>query len=417
VAVVAAVASGCGQPSEQTSPSNAVTVNGTEHFGWDQVVSNGVDLASYQFVSYVDGAAHALSDAACQGNTPQVACSASLPPMSAGAHVLTLTTVLQSNGVSLESPMSAPLDLVVVPASGKAVSTVGATVLMTSGNAALAHAGPQTIVNSAGPARLPADGARFAVETLASGLDSPSALAPTPDGRVLVADRSGAIWVWQSNSVQPGPALRAADAATGADVGLLGIALDPDFSKTGRVYLAYTAQSVDGTLTNRVVRFREVNNILAEAATIFSDPVAVSPRRTPRIRFGADGKLYVVFPGDQTAARDPASFVGKVLRLNDDGTVPRDNPGYSPIISSRQAEPFAFDWQPATGHLWQVDRDWSDREALARTDAGVVLRRQLDRRVQWRFVRCRVERAPHRTRELRSSRSGARHRDRAHIGW
>src|SRR5580704_12454274 len=65
---------------------------------WDQVVSNGVDLASYQFVSYVDGAAHALSDAACQGNTPQVACSASLPPMSAGAHVLTLTTVLQSNG-------------------------------------------------------------------------------------------------------------------------------------------------------------------------------------------------------------------------------------------------------------------------------------------------------------------------------
>jgi glucose/arabinose dehydrogenase len=357
VAVVTGAASGCGQPSGSPSP---VTVNGTEHLTWDQAVPNGTDPASYEFVSYVDGVARPLSDAACSG-VAQVGCSASLPPMSAGAHLLTLTAVLESNGVRLESPMSAPLDLLVVP---------GSHVVVTGGHAASVRVGPQTVVNSAGDTRLSTGGARFVVQTLASGLDSPSSLAPTPDGRVLVADRSGAIWVWQGDSVQSSPSFRAADAAIGADVGLLGLALDPDFSKTGRVYLAYTARSVDGTLTNRVVRFREVNNILGQAAAILSDPVAVSPRRTPRIRFGADGKLYVVFPGDPAAARDPASYVGKILRLNDDGTIPRDNPRYSPIISGDQAEPFAFDWQPATGQLWQVEHDWSDRETVTRLDAS-----------------------------------------------
>lgn len=93
-AVATAAPSRCGQPSESSPP---VTVNGTEHLGWLQLVPTGVDPVSYQFVSYVDGVAHSLSDATCPGGAGllQVNCSASLPPMSAGAHVLTLTTVLE----------------------------------------------------------------------------------------------------------------------------------------------------------------------------------------------------------------------------------------------------------------------------------------------------------------------------------
>jgi len=128
--------------------------------------------------------------------------------------------------------------------------------------------------------------------------------------------------------------------------------------------VAYTAREADGRLTNRVIRTRDANNQLGQTASILTDPTDALPVRTPRIAFGPDGKLYVAFPDNSPDAQDAASYSGKILRLNADGTTPRDNPRSSPIVSSDQGAAVAFAWLLTTGSLWQIDRNWDGREEL-----------------------------------------------------
>jgi aldose sugar dehydrogenase len=329
-----------------------VTVQGTEHFAWNQQADSLDDIRQYAFVAYVDDAPQALPDAACASSgdstSVQFDCSARLPPMSPGAHRLQIAAAREVNGVSLEGPRSDPLNVLVMPAA--------------SGNA-----------SASGDSRLAvtaADGTMFTVETLASGLAAPAGLAPAPDGRVFIAERSGDVQVWKHGQILDTPALRIDDAVVGSEVGLIGIAVDPDFAQNGQVFLAYAARSADGGIVNRIVRFREVNDIFGEAAVILEDIATSAPQRTPRIGFGPDKKLYVAFPVDASARQDPASYGGKILRLNDDGTTPRDNARSSPILSDGQEVPFAFAWQPATAQLWQVDRDRNHREILTRLGAA-----------------------------------------------
>ena len=156
------------------------------------------------------------------------------------------------------------------------------------------------------------------------------------------------------------------------DTGLVGIAIHPDFNKNGQVFVAYTARASDGTFVNRVVRFRELNDVLDQPAVLLEDKAVSAPHRAARIRFGPDGKLYVAFAADAATAQDPTAYGGKILRLNVDGTTPRDNPSYSPILPDDIGVPLAFGWQPATSSRWQIDRDWSNREMLmaSRTSGG-----------------------------------------------
>jgi glucose/arabinose dehydrogenase len=282
--------------------------------------------------------------------------------MAFGEHRLELAVVRETDGVA--SAKSPPLDLLVVPTRGGGATPSGSSRLAVTA----------------------ADGTDFVVETLATGLDTPSGLAITPDGRVLIAERSGDVRVWQNGKVLPEPAVRLRDAAQGADVGLLGIALHPDFSQNGQVFLLYTARSGDGTFANRVVRYREVNNVFGQAAVILEDAVAEPPQRTPRIRFGRDRKLYLALPAgtDRSVAEDPASYVGKILRINDDGTTPRDNPGYSPVISDGHRAPVGFDWHPISAQLWVGEHNWDDRDQLSLVgspgnDGSSPLQRSRDR--------------------------------------
>ena len=259
--------SGCGSPSPNSHPPvgspSPVTVQGTESVGWSQLSSTQEELAQYEYVAYLDGVAQLLPDASCpNGVAPtQFDCSARLPQMSAGAHRLQISAVLESNGVRLEGEKSVALDLVVVTRAVAAASNAEAHAATTADDALLA-------------------------ETLATGLDGPSSLAMTPDGRLFIAERSGDVRVWQDRQVLPLAALQASDASPDAEVGLLGLAIHPDFAHNRQVYLAYTARSDNGVLTNRVVRYREVNNIFGQGAVILEDVVTASPVRTPRIQFG-----------------------------------------------------------------------------------------------------------------------------------
>jgi len=341
------VATACGgqsrPPTEApgSSPSSPIAIVGSEKIGWNQIAADANQASVYQYSLHVDGVPLPLPDAACQssGDT-NFACLARLPSMPAGPHRFEIT----ATDSGLESPPSTPLYVVVAMAKSAATARVTGTA-------------PRTITAS--------DGTDVTIETLATGLDTPSALGATPDGRIFVAQGSGDVWVWQANQILSRPAVRLADAQRVPGVGLVGLTLDADFSSNGRVYVAYVAKSRDGTTVNRVVRFQELDNVFGEAAVILEDAVDVVAPRTPRIRMGRDRKLYVAFPAaDWSTADSFASYSGKILRINDDGTTPRDNPRSSPIISTAHARPGGFDWQPGSGRLWLTERDRTGRDVL-----------------------------------------------------
>jgi glucose/arabinose dehydrogenase len=339
-----------------------MTVDGSESIGWSQTATDASAVSKYRYVGYMDGVRTPLPDAACQAGSSQTlfACSAQLPPMPPGTHGLQIASVVNVAGADVESGKSATIDLNVVQAAADLRVIVAAATA------------PAVLPSVAPLAMTAQDGTRFNIETLATGLDAPSAVAATPDGRLFIAQRSGTILVWQNGRVLPEPALQLSDAAAMDDVGLIGMTLDPDFRRSGRVYIVYAARSANQTLTNRVVRYREVNGLFGEAAVILEDAVVERPQRTPRIRFGRDLKLYVAFPAGSNLSNQDSSYNGKLLRINEDGTTPRDNPGYSPVISAGHRAPGAFDWQPASGQLWISERGWDDRDRLTIAGPGTL---------------------------------------------
>jgi aldose sugar dehydrogenase len=353
--LIAALGSGC-TGSSQDAPSaaeppfssNPTVVHGSEHLGWGQVGA----ADSYQFLAYVDGAPQDLADAACQATADpaQFNCTASLPTMAAGTHRLRMTAAIQTGTGLVESPKSAPVDVLMQP-TGDGTAAGSAT-------------------TRAAPAAISVDNTRLAVDTLAQDLDSPSGLATTPDGRVFLVEQTGAVRVWQSGTIQEPPAFNITNAAGSGHGALFGLALDPDFANNGGLYVAYTSVDAGGSFANRILRLRALNNTLGLAASIFTDRTATAPTLAPRIAFGPDGKLYAAFPGATGIPSVPSSYAGKMLRLEADGSTPRDNPGSSPVFSADARIPLAFAWQPGVGQLWQVSRDQNAQETLRAIGPG-----------------------------------------------
>src|SRR6185295_19868966 len=106
-----------------------------------------------------------------------------------------------------------------------------------------------------------------------------------------------------------------------------------------------------------VARFREAHDTLAERVVLVGDVRASTPHPAGSLRFGVDGKLFVAFDdgADPAAIDDLASYNGKILRLNSNGTTPDDQAGASPLYASAYRSPRGFDWDPDTGVLWIVD--------------------------------------------------------------
>lgn len=231
---------------------------------------------------------------------------------------------------------------------------------------------PQPAPPSAGEVLVAEDGTRFTAQVVATGLDIPWSLAFAPDGRLFITERPGRVRVFTGGRLLDEPALVIEDIGAEGEAGLLGMALHPDFANNGLVYLAYTARRGDGSLVNRLVRFREVGNSLGEAAVLLDDIPASGIHNGSRLRFGPDRMLYMTMgdANDAASAQDLGSLNGAILRLDPDGRTPGDNPFASPIHAYGLRNPQGLDWHPLTGALWASDHGPTGNDELNVIIAG-----------------------------------------------
>lgn len=224
------------------------------------------------------------------------------------------------------------------------------------------------------PAAIPSldrDSERYRVETVAEGLESPWAIVSVPDGRLFVTERPGRLRVVRDGRLVPEPVPGVPRVSYNGQGGLLDLTLHPDYSANRWVYLAYTLRVEGGEMT-RVARFTETPAGLTAIKIVFPGVLgSEKPKHFGcRIRFGLDRKLYITLGerGEPKRAQDLMDLNGKTLRLNDDGTVPADNP----FVGRKDARPEIFSYgnrnsqgmaiQPGTGLVFQTEHgpSWND---------------------------------------------------------
>jgi glucose/arabinose dehydrogenase len=202
-----------------------------------------------------------------------------------------------------------------------------------------------------------ADGVRFRVETVVGSLVIPWAMQFAPDGRLFVTERPGRVRIVTIATSTSQLALTLPDIFAQGEAGLLGLALDPNFTQTRHVYLYYTGTQPSGGGVNRIVRYREVNGTLVERIVLVDNIPAEQIHDGGRLRFGPDGLLYAS-NGDAantSLPQDLGSLAGKIIRLNPNGTSPPSNPFPGLIYSYGHRNPQGFDWHPATGDMWATE--------------------------------------------------------------
>jgi glucose/arabinose dehydrogenase len=232
-----------------------------------------------------------------------------------------------------------------------------------------------------GAARLPQN---FSQKRVATGMQGPTAMAMAPDGRMLVTQKQGQVRIIKGGRLLGAAAVNiGARVDTAGERGLLGVALDPQFRYNRFVYLYYTQKAVGGTPAhNRVSRFRvSGDRILASSEQIIQrlDNLSATNHNGGAIHFGRDGKLYVAV-GENAVPSNSQSLgnrLGKMLRINKDGTIPTDNPFYGRALGPNRAiwalglrNPYTFAVQPGSGRIFINDVGQDSFEEINAGSAG-----------------------------------------------
>jgi glucose/arabinose dehydrogenase len=219
------------------------------------------------------------------------------------------------------------------------------------------------VAPAVGQQRLNSEKAQILVETFAHGLDHPWGLAFLPDGRMLVTERAGRLRIVSSDG-QVSPPLDGAPRVHVYEGGLLDVAVDPEFTENRLIYLSYGEPREGGAATAAGrAHLNAADTALENFQVIFRQQPAVTNANHfgSRLVFAPDGKLFISTGerGNSDFAQDLSTDLGKLIRVNPDGSVPPDNPfahreGVRPEIWSyghRNIQGLAF--HPYTGALWE----------------------------------------------------------------
>jgi aldose sugar dehydrogenase len=202
------------------------------------------------------------------------------------------------------------------------------------------------------------------VETVATGLAHPWGLAFLPDGRMLVTERSGTLRLVSKDGKLSEPLSGVPEVVAEGQGGLLDVAIDPDFKSNSLVYLTYSEPGEGGAST-AVARGKLGNSGLENVEVIFRQEPKINGNLHfgSRLAFAPDGTLFVTL-GERfqfTPAQDLSNDLGKIVRINPDGSIPKDNP----FVGRQDARPEIWSYghrnpqgaaiHPETGKLWETE--------------------------------------------------------------
>lgn len=219
------------------------------------------------------------------------------------------------------------------------------------------------------------------VETeVAMGLTNATAMAFAPDGRLFVCLQNGTLRVIKNGALLPTPFITLSVNASG-ERGLLGVTFDPNFATNQFVYLYYTTSS--SPIHNRVSRFTANGDVaLAGSEVVLLDLNNLSGATNHNggaIHFGPDGKLYIAVGENAlpSNAQTLNNLLGKILRINSDGSIPVDNPFFNTATGNNRAiwalglrNPYTFAFQPGTSRMFINDVGAGSWEEINPGQAG-----------------------------------------------
>ncbi len=219
-------------------------------------------------------------------------------------------------------------------------------------------------------------------ETAITGISSATAMAVAPDGRLFVCQQTGQLRVIKNGTLLATPFVTLTVNSSG-ERGLLGVAFDPNFVSNAFVYVYYTATTP--AIHNRVSRFIANGDVAVTgpgSETIILDLNNLSGATNHNggaIHFGPDGKLYIAVGENANSSNSQVltNLLGKMLRINSDGTIPSDNPFFNTATGNNRAiwalglrNPFTFNFQPGIGRMFINDVGQSTWEEINDGIAG-----------------------------------------------
>jgi glucose/arabinose dehydrogenase len=215
---------------------------------------------------------------------------------------------------------------------------------------------------------------------IGANMVAPTAMAFAPDGRLFVCTQGGSLRVIK-NAVLLGPPFVTVAVDSSGERGLLGVALDPNFSINQYVYIYYTTSTLP--IHNRVSRFTASGDIAVPGSEVvildLDNLSAATNHNGGAIHFGADGKLYIAAGENANPANAQSlnNLLGKMLRINPDGSIPVDNPFYTQTTGNNRAiwalglrNPFTFGFQPGTDRIFINDVGQGTWEEINSGTAG-----------------------------------------------
>ncbi len=204
----------------------------------------------------------------------------------------------------------------------------------------------------------------FTERGVASGLASPTAMEFAPDGRLFVCEQGGKLRVIRNDTLLAKPFLTVTVDVTG-ERGLLGVTFDPNFSVNRYVYVYYTSTSP--TTHNHVSRFTASGDTAlagSELPLLDLPTLGASNHNGGAMHFASDGKLFIAVGENAVPSNSQnlGTLLGKILRMNSDGSIPTDNPFYATASGNNRLiwaygvrNPFTFSFQQGTGKLYIND--------------------------------------------------------------